>query len=130
MSDITITVVSNLFGAIKAQLKQDLADIVQDTAMGIEADWKWRMSEPKSGIVYKRKGRTHQASAPGEAPAMDTGNYANSIQVHRISDMEAEVGTSVDYAAILEFVKNRPAMIPAAEKAEKQFLKDVKDLLG
>jgi len=34
---------------------------------------------PKSGKVYTRRGRRHQASAPGEAPATDTGNLVRNI---------------------------------------------------
>lgn len=36
------------------------------------------MDEPKTGRVYKRRGVEHQASAPGEAPASDTGTLVNS----------------------------------------------------
>lgn len=35
---------------------------------------------PKSGRVYKRRGVEHQASAPGEAPASDTGTLVNARQ--------------------------------------------------
>lgn len=40
-----------------------------------------RMRMPKSGRVYRRRGVTHQASAPGEAPAIDTGRLAQSASV-------------------------------------------------
>jgi hypothetical protein len=32
---------------------------------------------PKSGRIYRRRGVDHQASAPGEAPASDTGTLVN-----------------------------------------------------
>jgi hypothetical protein len=35
---------------------------------------------PKSGRVYRRRGVEHQASAPGEAPASDTGTLLNARQ--------------------------------------------------
>jgi hypothetical protein len=35
------------------------------------------MQGPKSGRVYRRRGVVHQASAPGEAPASDTGGLVN-----------------------------------------------------
>jgi HK97 gp10 family phage protein len=38
------------------------------------------MSGGRSGRVYIRRGVTHQASAPGEPPASDTGRLANSIR--------------------------------------------------
>lgn len=34
---------------------------------------------PKHGERYKRGGKSHQASAPGEAPAVDFGTLQNSI---------------------------------------------------
>lgn len=36
------------------------------------------MTGPKTGRVYRRRGVEHQASAPGEAPANDTGRLVNS----------------------------------------------------
>ena len=43
---------------------------------------------PKTGIirVVTKAGKTHQASAPGEAPAWDTGTLANSIVTEIDSD--------------------------------------------
>ncbi len=35
-------------------------------------------SPPKSGLIYRRRGVAHRASAPGEAPASDTGRLAAS----------------------------------------------------
>ena len=49
----------------------------------------------------------HQASAPGETPAVDTGGLVNSIATELISssatDAWAQVGTDKDYAEALEF---------------------------
>lgn len=36
---------------------------------------------PKTGRVYQRRGIVHQASAPGEAPASDTGTLVNAREV-------------------------------------------------
>lgn len=38
-------------------------------------------SPPKSGRIYRRRGVSHQASAPGEAPASDTGQLVNSRRI-------------------------------------------------
>lgn len=87
------------------------------------------MKGPKSGEVYHRKSRgkrskskgvSHQASAPGEAPANDTGNLARSINV--VAGLEGVTSTSVvevrtDYASALEFgtrhMEPRPFANPA-----------------
>jgi hypothetical protein len=39
------------------------------------------MNPPKTGRVYHHRGVTHQASAPGEAPASDTGTLVNARRV-------------------------------------------------
>lgn len=134
--DLIVKVLSNRFGALKAEARKAAAAIVRDTAAQIELDWKARMTEPKHGRIYYRKGgKTHQASAEGEAPAVDYGAYSNSIQQTQITDLEVHVGTHMTgsegpYPALLEFVYNRPAAIPAAEAAAKNFVKDMQDLLN
>lgn len=75
-------------------------------------------SGQKSGQVYTRRGITHQASAPGEAPAADTGVLHNSIDVIlNPATLSARVNASAKYAAALEYgtekMQPRPYMRPA-----------------
>ena len=88
-------------------------------------------SGDKHGRVYmKGKHGTirHVASAPGEAPAQDTGNLARSIFVGL--DQEALVATitvKANYATALEFGTNRMAPRPfmgPALKAATPFIVD------
>jgi len=80
------------------------------------------MTGQKSGRVYKiGKNRTHQASAPGQAPAVLTGALRSSITVGRVNDYEYIVSIAAPYGKILEFVKNRPFAIPASDKAWAAF---------
>lgn len=80
------------------------------------------MTGQKSGRVYKiGKNRTHQASAPGQAPAVLTGALRSSIAVGRVNDYEYIVSIAAPYGKILEFVKNRPFAIPASDKAWAAF---------
>lgn len=61
---------------------------------------------PASGRVYQRGGRTHQASAPGEPPAPDSGNLLRSVQWrvrHNGLTWYAEVYSTLKYALYLEF---------------------------
>ena len=53
-----------------------------------------------SGQIYRRRGGTHRASAPGEYPANDTGNLLASLR-QKTSDTEATIGTNVFYAKFL-----------------------------
>lgn len=73
----------------------------------------------KSGRVYVRRSTTHQASAPGEPPASDTGRLVNSIRVDpsRLDQLVATVVAGTGYAAHLEYgtarMAARPFMRPA-----------------
>lgn len=63
---------------------------------------------PASGRIYQkyRPRRTHQASAPGEYPASDTGRLASSIEFEPPRSKQKPVGivgTSLGYGRILEF---------------------------
>lgn len=51
---------------------------------------------PKTGRVYRRRGVVHQASAPGEAPASDTGTLVNA---RRIELNEADVSGKLIFSS-------------------------------
>jgi HK97 gp10 family phage protein len=77
----------------------------------------------KSGKIYRRGSVTHKASAPGEAPANDTGRLASSIISIQNKDESLVIAGrgQVKYAAFLEFgterMAERPFMLPALEKS-------------
>ncbi len=85
---------------------------------------------PKTGNVYmkgKNKDIAHQASAPGEAPASDTGNLARRIEINLSPDkLRADIGVHnllfTPYARALELgnpktgLEARPFMAPALKK--------------
>ena len=105
-----------------------LGKVVLAGAFALEGRVKRSMHEPKSGRIYSRGGKTHKASAPGEAPAIDYGALVNSVQsklgnVTRDS-AEAEVFTDQESAAHLEFgtahIAPRPFMRPAAEEGQAE----------
>ena len=78
--------------------------------------------DAKTGATYGK----HQASAPGEAPATDTGQLVRSITMS-VDDNDGEVvGTiraSAPYAAALEFgtsnIAPRPYMQPGLESQRR-----------
>ena len=86
--------------------------------------------DPKTGAVYGN----HQASAPGQPPATDTGQLVRSITMS-VEGTEGEVvgviRASAPYAAMLEFgtsnIAPRPYMQPGLEsqrrKIEEMFRK-------
>lgn len=83
--------------------------------------------ETKTGRVYARGSVTHRASAPGEAPANDTGRLAGSINMSGTADklkvLVKSGGGMVGYAVDLEYgtkdMEARPFMKPALEKSRK-----------
>lgn len=83
----------------------------------------------KTGRVYERGSGgnlsgTHQASAPGQAPATDTGTLASSVKAQSNSK-GGTVGSSLNYAFFLEYgtmkMDARPWLRPALEK-NQQFI--------
>ena len=57
---------------------------------------------PKTGRVYRFRGRDHQASAPGQAPANRSGRLLKSFNYNVHGPYSMELGESVDYAGFLE----------------------------
>jgi len=106
---------------ISGDNNKEIGRFVRAIAFGIEAEMKILMTGPKGGREYNRRGRIHIASAPGEAPAVDTGFLINSIQTSVKSDTEAQITIGAEYAEALEFMKDRPFVRPAIESVLKQF---------
>lgn len=121
-------IVYNRFPAIAAAIQPAVRAIVLEAAHEVELDIKAAMAQSKSGQVYG----SHVASAPGEAPAMDTGALANSVQVESTGPTSAAVSSNQDYAAHLEYgtrrMAARPAWIPAAERVRPRFIQAMQGL--
>jgi len=79
----------------------------------------------KSGEQYYSNGKRHQSSAPGQAPANNTGALVRSIKVKKNRN-QATVSIEKDYAVYLEFgtskMRPRPFIIPAFLKTKKWFI--------
>lgn len=79
---------------------------------------------PKTGKVYRRRGVTHQASAPGQPPASDTGRLVGSGDVFLDPEnISARVNWGVGHALPLELgtekMEPRPFARPSlAENVE------------
>lgn len=113
---------------VVAQLKKALVSIGNDVQRTMVDSIR---SGNKKGRVYQRGERYHIASAPGEAPATDTGRLVGAIGVFpNLDALEVEIGIKrpmVDYAASLEFgtrtVAPRPFVLPAGEKNRENAFK-------
>jgi hypothetical protein len=130
---LTVRVSSSKWRAIEQRLRPPVVDaIVRATAFEIEGDVKRRiMSGSKTGRIYLRgkRRRRHQASAPGESPATDTGALASSYRARRVRSGTWRVGSSKKYAAPLEFRLNRPHLRRAFAASKVRFKQRMKTLL-
>ena len=64
--------------SVSDAVAKKLLDAIKVSCYLVETDAKESM-KPGTGREYKRKGKIHKASAPGEPPAVDTGRLRGSI---------------------------------------------------
>lgn len=83
------------------------------------------LSGAKSGRQYYSNGRRHTSSAPGQAPANNTGALVGSIKVRKERN-KANISINKNYAVFLEFgtskMRPRPFIIPAFMRTKKWFI--------
>jgi len=110
---------------LKGDVNKGAGVLIRNITFAVEAEMKRLMTLPKHGHQYKRGSRAHTASAPGEAPAVDTGFLINSIRTTIKSDTEAVIEIPAEYAEGLEFgtsrVEARPFVRPAISGVLKRF---------
>jgi hypothetical protein len=124
------------FGEIGQQMAREIDEVCESTALDIQARAQMAiMNPPKSGRIYRRGNVAHQASAPGEAPATDTGNLVNSAYTKKLGQADYETGFTAEYAAHLEFgapnahIAPRPYLRPAVEAVRKAFIAAIKRIV-
>lgn len=123
------------FAAIGEQMAREIDEVCNSTAHDIQARAQMAiMNPPKSGRIYRRGNVTHQASAPGEAPATDTGMLAGSAYTKPLGQADYETGFTAEYAAPLEFgtptIQPRPFLRPAVEAVRERFLSAIRRIVG
>lgn len=127
-NNFTVTITDNRIQEFLIKIPNIVDAIVQKTALDLEADAKESLTGARTGITYTRKGRSHQASAPGEPPATDFGSLSNSIEAKKtglgsaeVTVGETEIGPALEWGSIKRHIAPRPFMRPAAERARKPF---------
>lgn len=116
------------------ELEERVGMLVQAVATNAMTDAKKAIQRgPKTGRIYNRGGRVHQASAPLESPATDTGKLASSIYYKQNNKMSATIGSNLDYAYYLEYgtmnIKPRPTWILVTFAAKIMLDKKIDELL-
>lgn len=104
------------------KLINEASEITDDAAKKMAENMKKSiLSGAKSGRTYG----SHTASAPGQAPANETGALVRSIKVEKNSKSESTVYVEQDYAVFLEYgtskMRPRPFILPAFLKTKKWF---------
>lgn len=121
-------VFDNIPGLAKA-IEAEIERTVATYAHAIEADVKQQMGQAKSGRMYGQ----HQASAPGEAPAIDMGHLVNSVRSKSLAKLswgvyEALYGQHLEYGTVR--MAARPHMRPAADRIRKPFAAAITAILA
>jgi len=109
---------------VKEDLDKDMKEILLGGGQLIRGEAVRSIQQgSKSGKTYKKYNptRTHKASAPGEAPASDTGFLVSNIRVKEQKDVVV-VSSEASYSKFLEFGTSkmlaRPFLFPAFEKSK------------
>lgn len=134
MIDLRITITEN--DAQKLEKATDQAieavgNVIQAFVIRIDREIKVSIDRgPKSGRMYGK----HQASAPGQSPATDTGGLVKSINWRTFNrGLSAEVGSNIFYAPFLEDGTSkmvpRPWLRPAYEKYADDVVDEVTQVL-
>jgi phage gpG-like protein len=127
MPRTTVVLTHNRFPEIARALPREVGEIVEETVLDIETNIKIGMASSHNGEWYG----SHQASAPGEMPAIDTGALAASIQTD-VQKTKGTVYTNMEYSEFLEYgtvnMEARPYFTPAAEAARGPFLRKLRAL--
>jgi HK97 gp10 family phage protein len=110
--------------SLEKDLEAPFRDVILGGAQLIRSEAvKSIMQGPKTGRIYEKYNprRTHRASAPGQAPASDTGNLVSQIQVKSTNPDEVTVESGANYSKFLEFgtskILPRPFLFPATERS-------------
>lgn len=111
--------------------------VVRATEEVVEVGNRLIGSPPKTGRIYRRRGVVHQASAPGQPPASDTGALIASSSTSYQLDFDAARGRanwSAQYAIMLELgtgkMEPRPFARPAVDVVAPSFLSYVQEAFG
>jgi hypothetical protein len=121
-----------------AEISAQVSKAVQATALEALTDVRKAIQgPPKTGKLYprgKNGDKVHQASAPGEAPATDTGALVSSTYFTQPDPLTAAIGSRLEYAFHLEFgtmkIAPRPSWLPAAERAAPRLEKRLEKIIA
>lgn len=106
-ADLKITVDDRVLREIADRTPRNIGLFLDAEAEEMVNGIKLSIQQQSVGRAYKRKGKTHIASKPGEPPNIDTGTLINSYTWERDGNHTRHIGTSVEYAEFLEMGNTR-----------------------
>lgn len=112
------------------EMEEKVGRVVHLAGLQVEQIAKASMSGPRSGRIYRRGKKMHQASAPGEPPAVDTGKLKNSIHTRMVTPTKAQVIANTNYAERLEKRMNRKFFSPALNQIRDWFVTEMTKAIG
>ena len=120
------------FDTLKKDLETPFREVIAGGAQLIRGQAiRSIQTGPKSGRIYEKYNprRTHRSSAPGQAPASDTGNLVSQIRVREENKDLIKVESNALYSSFLEFGTSkmlaRPFLFPATERSRKKIAQAV-----
>jgi hypothetical protein len=129
MVTLTTTVRFDNLPELAGRARQQGGINTRSAALAVKERIQESMAEPKSGEVYG----AHQASAPGEAPAIEDRELVESIEAVKVEAYTWNVQSDAEHAPILEYggvnMEARPFMGPAADATMPEFEESMKRLL-
>ncbi len=138
MKDVKVEIkglkeVQDAIRAYKGDISKQLGLIINAAAKEALVDVRNAIKgPPKTGNEYPRGAKIHRASAPGEAPASDTGTLVNSTYIEDRGRNSKAIGSRLPYAYILEFgwfpnpkETERPSWRPAVQRIIPKMLERV-----
>lgn len=118
--------------ALEIGADEALGEALDAGAHVYEGFVKTSMNKTKHGRTYRRGQKSHTASAPGEAPAIDYGLVLNSIGTER-DGTDAVIYTSAEVSPHLEFgtarMRARPFMRPPMDEHKNEIMAAVQKTL-
>ena len=115
--------------SLEKDLEEPFREVIKGGAQLIRGEAiKSIQTGPKSGRTYEKYNprRTHKASAPGEAPASDTGNLVRNITVKQKSQDIVTVESGAHYSKFLEYgtskMQARPFLFPAFKMSQGKIM--------
>jgi hypothetical protein len=121
--------------ALGDDIREALLDVVETESAELFSEALARVRRSSGGgRAYRRGGRLHRASAPGEPPASDTGELARTVRrkVFR-QDLAASVSVAARFGFMLEsgtrHIRPRPWLVPVRAARADRFVAAVEGAL-